>query len=286
MLKHILFFFESLLHVEHFFFFARELAADLGNLVPELLLKLHNALFAALQVKGLLPQLSIQRLHALHGVVEGGLTVTLLHLPRKRDLFNLLDLALFQIGFELGFFGPLPHLQLPHGLIVSLSYVAGHTVGTRRILSLPCLLQLRYLHRGSLAEIFEEQEHAHISLDLARLQVPHIKILVVNASRSLGRLLLRRCKNSIERQLNDSDVSLMASLDLMDETNVEHLLVEQVEQLGLRRIERVRGKAVLKFAVLRSGRDWRWRRRLELVHVLEVELVGAEHVGSHRHVAH
>ena len=78
--------------------------------MSQLLLKLYNTLFTSLQVESLLAQFAVECLHGLKRVIEGGLTVTLLHLPRVRDLFNLLDLALFQICLELGFFGSLPHL--------------------------------------------------------------------------------------------------------------------------------------------------------------------------------
>ena len=78
----------------------------------------------------------------------------------------------------------------------------------------------------------------------------------------------------------------MTRLHLMDETNVKHLLIQHIEQLGLRGIERVGSKAVLEFAVLRTRRDWcRWRR-LELVNLLKINLVCGEHVGSHCHLTH
>ena len=115
-----LLFFEALLHIHHFFFLPGQLSGHLGDLVAQLLFKLDDALLTSLQVKCLLSHLGVKGLQVLERLIKGLLTVAFLDLPCIGYFLDLLDLSLFQVSLELSLLGTLPHLQLPHGLVVFL----------------------------------------------------------------------------------------------------------------------------------------------------------------------
>ena len=131
MLQQILLILELLFDTYYFLLLVCQLPANFGDLVLQLLLKLDDPLFSPLQVKRLLSQSTVQLVHGLHAIVEGGLPLLFFLLPRKSDFLDLFDLSLLEVRLELRFLCPLPHFQLPDGLVFLLA-VSQHSFRNRR----------------------------------------------------------------------------------------------------------------------------------------------------------
>lgn len=133
--------------------------------------------------------------------------------------------------------------------------------------------------------VLEVDENAQVALQVPSLGVLDVNVVIVDADSSLRRLLQWRGQDLAQRDQRLPYLCLLAVLNLVNEPHSERILVQYREQLLLGGHEVKGGEAVPQFCILALALpDWRWRGRLECVHLLELHLVGGKHVRGHSHV--
>jgi len=231
----------------------------------------------------LLTKFAFQALDAFKRLVKVHLTVLLFVFPLCGDLLDLLDLPLLQESFKLGFFSALPHLQLPHRLVVHLA-VNWLAASIRLGAEVSSLLKATALLWGSSSAIvLKVEDYSQVGLELST-RILDVNIVLVDAHHRARRLLERGRQDLIEWYHSLPYLLMLATCSLVHEVHRQVSIVKNIEQLSLVSLELKACKGILQLSVLRSLADRSWRLALESMFAIKCELIRRKHIGRHLHV--